>query len=497
MLPLFLREYAVITGFIIIGSFIFRFFFNDRIFLRWGLLLFLVITALYCSRNFFLFTAILFVLVRKFVPKKPSIECLSYYFLLLPLVPENFAQKIPLPGLQQLFTLSYPLMLNIFILLPIFLNVFPYIKRTIFSQRCDKYIIIYLVYVFFLGFRDTTLTDAFRSGFYLFLGPFMLYFVVSRTISRAEDFAKLFKPMIFVAFILALMGIFNTIKGWNMYEALEFISEILATKRVGYLRRLGVLRAQASFSHPISFGTYLTLMIGFMMFLKDSFYEKKTQFHLVIGTLFFSMLFTLSRGPLLGFAVFFFIFIILMKQKAFKFTPIILALAFAFLFSPISNITLSTLPFVGERQQRTVEYRKKLWVNSIKVAKRSPLTGNNSYMEEPEIQELKKYGGVLITGGVDIVSSYLLILLQHGLIGLCLFLLIFLKLLFGILKAFFSTRDETLSLLGKMLFSITAATLVMMATVTYQSSYYLWCLFGFCAVYLQIIKGESRFLSRT
>lgn len=492
-LPLFIREYIVIAGFIIIGTFGFYFSFKKRIFLTWGRLLFLVITAACFSKNFFVFAFFLFWLTKLFIPKKTVITRIGYYLLLLPLAPPNIFQHVPFPGLEQLFTLTYPRLLHIFILLPIFMTYTKKPQKSLFSYPLDKYVVLFFLYTFIMGFRDATLTNGFRMGFNWFVDFFILYFVISRAIDESDNFKELFKPMIFVASILAIINIFETLKYWHVYSSI--MVNLSEGGRVGYLSRLGHLRAYGSFGDPIVSGTYLAVMMGLIVFLQYlSSKQHKTLLGLLMGLFFVAIFSTMSRGPLIFIALFFFVFFALIRGKALKLIPILFAMGFVFLFLPIADVTMSSLPFIGKKAQNTIEYRKILWANSIKVAKRSPLTGSNTYLEEPEMKELKKYGGKLIGGGIDVVNSYLQILLSHGIIGIAIFVLICVATLSNLWRALFRCNCENTVVLGKVLFSISSALLVTIATVSMISflPFYFWCIIGLCSGYTSVVSAGVR-----
>jgi O-antigen ligase len=493
MPPLFIREYIVIAGLIIIATFAFYAFFKKRNLLKWGQLILLVLSSAYFSGNVFVTIGFLLVLLHFFMPKKSMAIKVGYYFLLLPLIPLGFSQSIPFPGLEKLFVISYSRALTLFILLPLFLSFVLHPKKGLFSLPFDKYVILYFAYIFIIGFRDTTFTDAFRGGFNLFIDFFIPYFVVSRVMTSAEDAETIFRPMMLIAFILALMAIFETLKGWHMYVSLRDISQGFTT--IGYGRRLGMLRASGSFLSPIIFGVYFSIMISFLIFLRYCAPHKKMiYFNLTAAIFFTAILCTISRGPLVSIVVFFFVFILLERKRSLRLVPIALAIIFALFLSPLSNITLSTLPFIGEKQQRTIQYRQRLWTNSLKVIKRSPLTGSNTFMEEPEIQELRKHGGAMRKGRVDIVNSFLMIILNHGIIGVTLFALILIHSLYNLLKASFIARDEKETILCKTLFSIIMAMVATLATVSTVSflAHYLWALFGLTAGCIHMVMGRHK-----
>jgi len=497
MISLYIKEYVVIILAISASTFCFRFFFKDKTFFEWGRLLFLVITAAFFSKNFFIFGLVLFVLLKLFVPKKSVEQKIVYYLLLLPLVPCSLSKAIPFPGLEQLFTLTYPRMLNIFILLPIFVRYFRKTNRRLFSYPLDRYVVIYFLYIFSMGFRDTTMTNAFRSGFDLFIDFFVLYFAISRSIDLDNKyvFEQLFRAIIFSGFILALISIYETVQNWHLFTSLPSILDSHGGGVIDFRKRLGFLRAFASFYNPIPFGMYLGIIVGYGIYMRHlSGRIQKLYFNLIIAIFLIAIFCTVSRGPLVLLVLTIFIFLLLAKGKAYKIIPTLLALFFVLIFLPITDTIVSTLPFIGKKAQKSVDYRKVLWTNSMAVVKKSPITGSNTYIDEPEIQDLKKIGGGLKGGGVDFVNSYLKIMLQHGTLGLSLFGLVSLFTLVSLWKAFSRACFENTQLLGKMLFSTTISFMIALSTVSMISflPFYFWCLIGLSQGYRIYVEHERK-----
>jgi len=402
-------------------------------------------------------------------------------------------KNIPFPGLEKLIAISYPKLLSLFILLPFVLKFSKINDKKIFSEQQDRYIIFYFMYIFFMGFRDTTLTNAFRGGFNMFVDIYMLYFVASRIASSKDDYEKIFNAMMFTAVILVLIAIFETSKGWHLYSSLPNALESVGRRTVLYRSRLGILRSYASFENPLPFGLYLASMIGAVLFLRYTMYRhKKALMNLLIWLILMGVCATLSRGPLVSVVIFFAIFFMFAKQKALKMLPILIVMFFAFLLSPLSDVILSTLPFVGKKAQGTLNYRKELWSNSIEVIQRSPLTGHNKYFEEPEIESLRRLGGNTVGGYVDIVNAYLSITLRYGLIGVSLFVLMSFIVLKRLFKSLRYTKEEDMLVLGQILFSVIFTLMITIASasmISYLPTYF-WCFIGLSVGYTRIVMKK-------
>jgi len=490
---LLLKEYLVISGLIIATSLFFAIFFKESIYYKQGFLIGAVTTIAYFSHNPLIFFALAFFFVKFFNPKISAASSLGLYFLLLPVIPDKIYYVIPFPGLEQLFTLNYTRILNIAVLLPLFLKFARDPRKKIFSFKLDKYVAIFLLYCGIISFRDTTFTNALRINFYLFLDAFLIYFAVSRSIRKFDDFKEVILPMAFTAFFLAIMAVFEAVKAWHMYLGLlEAMG--MPVPLAPYTPRMDSLRAYGPFFGPISCGVYFCIMTGLLLYLILIKY-KKAQVILSLAMLIFiiATICTFSRGPILGYALFFLIFGVLSFNKIVKLIPLFLLLFFVILALPITGKVISVIPGLGQEEQGTVTYRQKLLNNAIEVARQNPLFGSGVYLEEEKMKELTT--GLQI---IDIVNSYVGIMLRYGYIGVLFFVSIFIKALFSVYKLARHRKDEEESLLGKILFSITAAFAIVIFTVSliYPLREYMWILIGLCAAYVAVIKtGQETVLN--
>lgn len=489
--PLFIREYVCLLLITFFGTLVAFLLFRDKKVFKFEFLLVLVLTAVYFSGNFLLFIVVLFPVIYLGLQKNSATGKISYYFFLLPFLPIALQQKIPFPGLEQLVTINYQRALNIYILLPIFLGILSRPKKAPLKSMVDKCVILYFAYIFIIAFRRTTFTNSFRFVFEIFIDHFILYFVVSRLAGSVENFEKFFKSIINSALILAFIGIFETVKNWRMFDALFMITRGGAWEQ-GYSSRQGVLRA-GGFLNPIVFGVYLYIAIAFLIFL---IYSGKTTRRipaiLVICILFFGIFCSLSRSPLTGAAIFFLCFVLLEKQKLLKLASIALIVCSLLIISPLGKGVISSLPFIGKEDQGSITYRKILWENALIVIKRSPLLGNIAYANEPEIEALKRSGGRLASGGVDIVNSYLGIALTYGIIGISIFVSILSLTIINLWKAIHLAKDKTPIMLGHILFSLTASLLIVLVTTSQITifPFLIWILIGFSMGYSYMVKEK-------
>jgi len=496
--PLLYKEYIAITVLIIIGTLLYYLFFRDIKIIKQGILLCLIILVAYFSSNIWLFFAISFILINIFChPSMPAIEKLQQYAVLLPLLPINFIYRIPFPGEpEQLFTINYVRMLNLFILLPIFFDLVIKKKEKIIGSRLDEYVLTFFLFMFIINFRDTSFTNASRMGFYIFLDYFLLYFVISRSLREVGQFRKIFNSMGFIALILAIMAIFETFKHWHMYHALGGLMNIDLPRAYFYKVRLGWLRAAGPFIFAPPLGLFFCMMTGILIFLEYfSPKSKKYIFDLLILLLFYAMSCTISMGSLVSYMVLLAVFILIAarnaKMRLLKLTILVLAFIFS-VYHPLIVSAVSGLKKIGSLDKKetemvkSIKFRYNLSGMSLKLLKRTSLTGSSNYIDASELSEVRKYGGVLLNGKIDIANTYLMISFRFGTVGILLFLWIFIFILFKLYKIFTRESNEERSMLGKVLFSTILSYMVMLTTMGLATftPIYLWYLVGLSAAYI-------------
>lgn len=406
-----------------------------------------------------------------------------FVFLLSSLPALNF--DIPAFGvINYLFTITYPRALSLFILLPIFFYLIKHLPRKEFSlnSKLDKLVVVFILLIMILGFRDNTVTNGLRFGFLNFIDYFLPYFVASRIITKYHDFNKVFFAILISLSISGVIGIFETLKSWHLYNHLA--QHLLDTIRLRTFDVRGdILRSAATYMSPLVLAYTMIIALGLVLFFQNKIKNKLLIFAVFSGLL-LSLLSTVSRGPWIGFVFLVFVFILTGKRKLSKLTQIgffgLMILPFV-LISPIGQQFVNLLPFVGEERADTISYRQQLIDVSFNVFKQNPLFGSASYRENPLMEVMRQGEGI-----IDVVNSYINVLLEYGIIGLILFLSIFTVALLKTYKVSKNyIQNEDINLLGRVLTSIIAATMLTIFTVSsidYIPWYY-WLILGMSSAY--------------
>lgn len=454
---------------------------------RWQFLWIAVTCAAFLSNNYWLFIIIAIFLIKTKDTTNNASRFANYLWLLpaLPLL----GNDIPgFGGIRFLFELSFPRLLSLVILLPIFLS---QSNRTLafFRMPGDKLFAMFLLINVLITTRNGEITNILRSNFYIFIDLFLPYYAASRSLLKFVDFKKISYVALTFCSVLALLAVFETIRAWHLYSTLSYSLDI-PLRFSSYLYRDGLLRADGPFSSGIVLGYVLTFGLGLGLAIKSDF-RKNTFYLLILTIIIVGLLATASRGPWVGAALMGFVFTLLSKNKIKYFKKItlggIIALPFI-VFTTTGQKVLAMLPFIGESNSGSISYRQQLLEQSWIVIQRNPFLGSNTYLDTPEMQSLIQGQGI-----IDIVNSYVRIGLDSGLLGFITFVSIFVSLTLKLYKA----RAKSLKISIEMynyanaLIATVIAMLFIIATVSsidiVEQLY--WVMAGLMSSYLHLIKS--------
>jgi hypothetical protein len=301
-------------------------------FRQWQLLWIASTSAAFLSNNYWLFTLFL-TFALKLLIKGDSTSKYTSYIWLLPLLP-ILEKDIPgFGGINFIFELSYPRILSLIILLPIFLT-YSDKKRAFLRMPGDKLFALYLIIGSIITARNGELTNILRSNFYLFIDIFLPYYVASRAFYQFEHFKKFAFAIFSSVSILAIIALFEAFRHWHLYSNLLYSLDIFHRFST-YLFRDGLLRSTGPFSSSIVLGYILTIGLGMGISISSSFKNRKWLLLLFLLYV-LALLTTASRGAWIGAAFLYTIFMLLSHKKVKLFTQ---ALTIGILFSPVLIFT--------------------------------------------------------------------------------------------------------------------------------------------------------------
>lgn len=490
-----LRAFTVVLAIAIVIFLIirkgFRGCIKDDTIKEWRNTWFALTCAAFLSHSFWLFAASsgLILLAQSRNTTNPA----ALFLVCLFAVP---AVEIQMPGLglvNYLLGITHPRLLALFLLLPTFFSVLRNSDVPPFGKLwADRLLVLFCLLVVAMELRVTTLTDTARQGAYALIDVFLPYYVISRSVRKADTFRTVIAAFVVAALLLAGFAAFELARHWNLYSAL--IPALDSGTGFGaYLGRDGMLRASASTGHSIALGFVMSVAIGLYLFLQSSI-RNKLMNRLAWFGLFIGLMAPLSRGPWVGTVVIFIAYIITGRAaiKSLMTFALLGAISLPLLASlPFGERVISLLPFVGSVDKGNIDYREKLIDNAWIVIQRNPLLGSADYLSTPEMESMRQGQGI-----IDIVNTYVGITLEYGFVGLILFSGFFLIILYGVFKAMKSIRasDQELYLLGRALFATLTGILFMIFTVSSITVIPIvyWSLASLCVAYIQFVRRMTK-----
>ncbi|HEY0826412.1 MAG TPA: O-antigen ligase family protein [Ramlibacter sp.] len=404
-------------------------------------------------------------------------------------------QEIPGLGLFNfLFSLSFPRLLALVLLLPLFLRLVQKPRRPAggLPRLADALFFGYLLVNVLLLAREASVTSAVRSAFYLFVDVFLPYFVFSRAFDDMARIRDAVASLVVAGVLLAAIGMFEASRHWLLYSAL--VQAWGSADKLLYLGRSGALRAMASTGHAIALGYVLAVSLLLYLPLRERMrggWQRAGLTMLLVA----GLLSALSRGPWLGAAAGLLLYIACGPRPAKNLVLLATAagVALAILpFLPFGNSLLGLIPFFGTTDAGNVEYRQRLMENAARIIWRHPLLGSSDYLER-----LAEMGMVQGQGIIDIVNTYVRVALRSGLLGLACFAGVLLAAWFATLRARKLAQRALQGDAADLGRSLAAAQLAVIVTIATVSSivvipWVYWCIAGMSVAYARVVQACVR-----
>lgn len=441
---------------------------QNRFIILYGIL---VVTG-FISFSYFMFAAVAIfaLLAMSSGSKLHKVMVFLFLFPLLPTLDYQFSLGVPI------LHLTWPRLLVIAVLLPMFPGALR--EKPLFHYSVDKFVVIYIVLNALLVWRDASLTAGLRNVIYLGLDIAVPYFVISRYLRSTQDVRSGMFAFLVACAVVGLVNIFESVNSWHLYENLSgrVTGNYLAVPMV----RAGLLRAIGPLDKPSASAFVLATGIGMIWALAP--YIRSRRILPMLGVVSFGLLLTFSRGSWVAAVFIGLAYAATNRIKQFVRVAILGGLIFfGFSLSPLGDQVMALLPFVGEESgeaARTVAYREVLFDVAVKVAHENPLFGSIAYEQHPDLEAIRQLSGLL-----DIVNHYLLLLLSTGYTGLISFALIFLtvlRLLVRTIRTASQSNTERIHLAKVLLCTITGLLISISATSALgRVGLVLWCLAAF------------------
>lgn len=285
------------------------------------------------------------------------------------------------------------------------------------------------------------------------------YFVLSRGANTLADIRVILAALVFASLPFAASGVIEFTKAWRLYVPVMQSWDFVLLQP--YLFRDGMLRAASTAVESIGFG--FVCMAAFGALLANLKSSGRGLVAALAGCILLGLVASLSRGPWSGTALLLIVFAAASDRGLSNLTKLGLAgglMCVAVLASPYADRVTSLLPFVGSVETFNEDYRSQLISVAMIIVARYPVFGSISYMNEPEMGALVQGQGI-----IDIVNSYIGVVFDYGLVGLALFLSIFVGVIGNLAKICFTTNSDT-----GLIRALMATLVAMMLTIATVSS---------------------------
>jgi O-antigen ligase len=251
------------------------------------------------------------------------------------------------------------------------------------------------------------------------------YFVLSRLVKTINDFHYCAVAVLVFSIIISAILFVSQVVQLDIYEAFNPRSKynIIREYRGGFLRLSGPL------SSPL---IGFTMLSGYLALdiLKKHISVLPVIRWLIILMFFLAVLFSGSRGGLFSFILGVAVYWYFIKLSSEKRVLLVLSVVILFLAELLFGISAM---FIYEDEYGTFDYRVELYTASWLFLKQNPLFGMQNFLYSGYFDHL-----VTGLGIIDIVSTYLQIVLKYGFVGLFLFFSMFLSIIIPLAKRLLS-----------------------------------------------------------
>jgi O-Antigen ligase len=433
-------------------------------------------------------------------PKHDKDQLVFYYMALLPALPMVIVWKLTFPFVSslRLFHFHYLDLINLIYILPLAFAAAPRTQGPLepnfaFAIKIGKLSFYVLLYMLFLDFRETSVTDGVRKFVHNALSLLVIVMAFRNLTCSKHTIDKAFKGMLVAGCMMFAIALFQHLKLWKFYTALPYAVTSFDAIYLATEVRGGSVRAPSTM-YPLPFGLYMAICIGIM----SSFVARRDYgfFSLAaLGAYFFGLGLSGSRGGILGLMVMLGIMMLYsdrftaLRQVMYKMRWVVVCLLIVGIGTLINLDELSQMDEHG-----TFQYRIELIQNSMVVFRENILFGSSAFRLHPALEASRQGQGI-----IDITNALLGILLNYGMVGLIGFLTVFYMLIRRMIKERAIAEQEKIPKLEyefRMLIAILLGYILVIITVSFvdRIAQYYWI---FIALGAALVKNKQQYESRS
>ena len=347
---------------------------------------------------------------------------LATFWLLLLLFPPVSLSTDGLGGFNRVLDLNHLRILSLIVLVPAAVSLAGnrHIRIPTAMRWTDLMVLSFPLLRVVTSAPTSTLTTSVRMVVELMLDVLLPYYVTTRGLRSAADLKFVASRMALGFAWLAVVALLETVLRKNVYTELEFIYGVRWTAS-HQLWRGPFLRVDGTTPQPIIMAFVMLCAFAMWAWLRATGSVALREGRIVATLLFLAFLLTWSRGPLLGFAGLLLCLAALRWMAPMKFLWIVIGVAAcggiavavgadAYVYELLKSMFGSS-----EADTSSIDYRRRLLEASVALIKQSPVWGVPNYTAY--LQDLRQGEGI-----IDLVNTYVAVMLSAGLVGLACFL---------------------------------------------------------------------------
>lgn len=411
----------LVLGSIGLGAAISYFAFGMKLVFRVAFMWACIVVIAFLGHIFILIVATIIFTV--YIREAPNEAKLLYFVALLPAMPVE-GYSLPFPGLQYLWNLSFLRLMILCLLAPLFFNyVNSAVKRGAYLNVTDTFFILFLLLKILLVVRLDSVTNMARAAFTLFVDFGIPYFAISRFLLSPGSLHWMLSVFLIGAMFISFVSIIETLKSWRIYGPmldqmnLNYDPQMLVPwARSGRARAAG-----GSMFQPLAYAYFVAMAMLVCFYYWRHKFIRFVPMLMMMSVFSVGLLFTGSRGGLLIFIVGLYVLFYMRLNSMMK-----MFLGGATAAAVIGGIVyFSIFGFAGvDGAEGSFEYRRLLIINSLNAVSQNLLLGSNDYTSNAYLARSLQGQGI-----IDVTNMYLQIALDNGIIGVFLFLGMFVSLI--------------------------------------------------------------------
>ncbi len=390
--------------------------------------------------------------------------------------------------IDAIMPIDYYRMLSMFLLLPIAIRLARAgSQRTSTWHGVDGLVIAFLAWRWLRDAPEQSVINVGREALYAIIDIWLPYYVGSRALDSLKALREFQATLLLFLTVVGAIAIFEFVRSWQLYEGLWQPLGISFPAFSAYQAREGFVRASVTANSPIVLGYMLMVGAGALLYIAPEL-RPRWRVWLSGAAIVGGVVVSLSRGPWVGAGVVVIAYFMLQPDVLRRFVKP--ALGFTLVLALIAASPLGRfLPFIGSAETGSIDYRTRLLEVCWTVLQQNPLVGDPGFLDNPLMEQMRQGQGL-----IDMVNSYLQVVMPYGLIGLALYLACFVVTLYQLNRArrTVSRVDPERERIARNLLAIVLGIIVTIATVSSINGipYIYWSLLGVCV-------GCTRLLSRT